>query len=78
MTDFSHLNALQHRLFNEQERLASAKSDQERELRQVWVRQIEKEIEAEYKFLGIEPVKLDDISLDDLFAEIVCSGNWRK
>lgn len=43
----SHLNALQTRLSNERARLASAKTDQERAMRSVWVAQCEKEIARE-------------------------------
>jgi len=42
-----HLNALQVRLSNERVRLASSKTKQERELRAVWIVQIEKEIRCE-------------------------------
>lgn len=47
-----HLNALNLRLSNERQRLANAKTAQERELRQVWVKQIEKEIADEHILLG--------------------------
>jgi hypothetical protein len=42
--NMDHLDALELRLSNERIRLASATSPQERELRAVWVKQIEKEI----------------------------------
>lgn len=68
MTDFTHLNALQHRLSNEQGYLAAAKADGEREIRKVWIAQIEREITAEYTFLDIEPCTLSD---DELLAELM-------
>lgn len=68
--DFSHLNALQTRLSNEKARLAAAKTAKEIEARTAIVASCEREIAGEYKFLGIEPVKVDDISDDDLFAEL--------
>jgi hypothetical protein len=43
----SHLNALQLHLSNERNYLAKAKTDGERELRKVWITQIEKEIRVE-------------------------------
>jgi hypothetical protein len=36
----------------------------------VWVHQLEKEIDAEYKFLGIKPEELSDDDLADLLADI--------
>lgn len=71
MTDFTHLDAIQLRLSHERGYLANAKSEREREMRRVWVAGIEKELEAEYRFLGIEPVALADISDDDLLAELM-------
>lgn len=43
----SHLNALETRLSNERARLAAATTDQERQMRTVWVAQAEKEIARE-------------------------------
>ena len=68
MTDISHLDALQLRLSHERSYLAAAKSDGERELRMVWIAQIEKEIACELDHLGIAPVEADDISDDELLA----------
>jgi hypothetical protein len=58
----NHLDALQLRLSNERMRLADAKTNYERRLRSVWVRQIEKEIEHE--------VKYEQISIDELAEEL--------
>jgi len=44
---------------------------QERDLRAVWVAGIEREIEAEYRFLGIEQTVTDNISDDELLAELM-------
>lgn len=49
-----HLSALELRLSNERIRLSNAQSDAERELRQVWIKQIEKEIEAERGFNNLD------------------------
>ena len=68
MTDISHLDALQLRLSHERSYLAAAKSDGERELRMVWIAQIEREIACELEHLGIAPVDADDISDDELLA----------
>jgi hypothetical protein len=49
-----HLSALELRLSNERIRLSNAQTDAERELRQVWIKQIEKEIEAERGFNNLD------------------------
>lgn len=66
MIDFSHLNALQSRLFREQTRLNCAKNEDEKNFRLREIASCEKEIAGEYKFLGIQPVSLDDILSDPL------------
>ena len=58
--NLTHLDALRIRLSHERVRLSEAKSDKEKELRAVWVAQIEKEIAGEMKFLGISEVS-DDV-----------------
>lgn len=70
---FSHLNALNFRLHNEEQRLKQAKTEKERQMRQVWVDGIKKEISAEYKFLGMKepkPMTLDDVFADEMFNEL--------
>ena len=64
----SHLFALELSLSHERGRLARARSVGERELRSVWVAQIEREIASERRFLGLgEPTELSD---DELLAEL--------
>jgi hypothetical protein len=71
MTDFAHLDILNVSLSRERERVASAKSDGERTLREVRVQQIEKEITHERVFLGLPgDAKIEFISDDDLLAEL--------
>jgi hypothetical protein len=72
MTDFSHLDALQGRLAREQDRLAVAENENERSFRIREIAACEREIANEYKFLGIEPVSIDDILMsdDDLLREL--------
>lgn len=70
MKDLSHLNALELRLSHERDRLAGAKTDKERALRRVWVAQIEKEIAAEHKFLGLSTDFETPVSDDELLAEL--------
>jgi len=67
--DATHLNALHLRLSHERGYLAAAKSAKEREMRRVWIAQIEKEIAGEQRFLGIEstPVEMTD---DELIKEL--------
>jgi len=72
----SHLDALNLRLSNERVRLSQAKTQNEIELRTVWVKGIEKEIKSEIEFLkskGIEVfTSIDDIPDDDaLLAELL-------
>lgn len=66
----THLNALKINLSNERARMETAKSSKERELRAVWVKQLEKEIENEMKFLGVIETEIE-ISDDDLFNELM-------
>jgi len=69
--DFSHLNALEYRLHNENKRLTQATTPREKEWRQVIVDQIKKEIAHERTFLGLPeqepPVTLSD---DELLKEL--------
>jgi len=57
--DTSHLVAIHERLHRERERLRNAKTPREYELRAVWVQQAEKELEAEYMFLGMDSTPID-------------------
>ena len=59
----THLNALNVALSNERSRLANAKTDGERQLRTVWVKQLEKEV-------AHEEVNFPDMSDDELLAEL--------
>lgn len=52
--DTSHLQALIARLASERGRLEAAASECEIAQRTVWVRQCEKEINGEERFLGVE------------------------
>ena len=65
MTDLSHLDALQGRLSREKSRLAAATNENERNFRIREIASCEREIANEYKFLGIEPLSLDDILMSD-------------
>jgi len=70
MTDTSHLDALQLRLSHERGYLAAAKSEGERQLRTVWIAQIESEIAHELAHLGrVNPVDVD-MTDDELLAEL--------
>jgi hypothetical protein len=69
--DLSHLNALREGLSREKVRRDAA-TGKERELRDVWVSQLESEIQAERGFLGIAdeldgPEMSDDELLNALF-----------
>jgi len=65
----SHLHALELHLSNERVRLAQASSAQEREIRSVWVTQLEREIEGEKQFLGITGT-LPALSDDEILREL--------
>lgn len=76
MTDTTHLVALQTRLSNERGYLAKAKKQSEIDLRKVWIKQIEKEIESEIAFLAkqgyvVPEQTTNDISDDELLAELL-------
>jgi hypothetical protein len=71
--DTSHLVALRTGLSRERQRLAAASIEQERALRTVWVRQSEKEVNAEERFLGMTETDWNEpeMSADDLLAELM-------
>ena len=71
--DTSHLVALMTGLSRERQRLATARTEQERALRTVWVRQSEKEVNAEERFLGMTETDWNEpeMSADDLMAELM-------
>lgn len=68
MIDYSHLNAIQDRIHRETMRFMAAHDPKEREFRFSQVCQAERELAAEYKFLGIEPCTMSD---DELLAELL-------
>ncbi|MGO8241298.1 hypothetical protein ACC806_34740 [Rhizobium ruizarguesonis] len=74
MSDTSHLVALLTRLSHERQYLAVAKHPDEIALRKVWIAQIEKEIAAEEKHLGIEAIAPDDMSDEELLRELDLGG----
>lgn len=70
-SDLSHLHALEDRLAREHGRLANAKTEKEKQLRRVWIAQIEKEISDERIHLGMPSEKrLPHMSDDELLAEL--------
>lgn len=73
-----HYAALITRLGNEKEYLSVAKSADEKELRSIWIKQIEEEIADEEEFLKSKGINVysissdvDDISEDDLMKELL-------
>lgn len=71
MIDFSHLNAIQARIFHEEQRLAAAKTERERAFRRHEIMMAKREEAAEYKFLGIVPAAdTDEMTADELLAEL--------
>ncbi|MDH6674373.1 hypothetical protein M2277_005065 [Paenibacillus sp. LBL] len=70
--DISHLEALELRLSNERVRLNNAKTENEKEIRKVWIVGIEKEIEKERQFLGIKEEQTEKaVSDEDLLNELL-------
>lgn len=63
-----HLNALKARFYSECERLMLADNDMERNHRRVLCAQIGREIDGEYKFLGIERPSIED---DEILAALM-------
>lgn len=69
MTD--RLLSIHTRLMNEKSRLRASRTKQERELRAVWVAQIESEIRNEEMFqYGFSTDCNDDLSDDDLLSDL--------
>ena len=76
MTDTTHLIALMTRLSNEKSALARATKPSEIELRTVWVRQCEKEINGEEEFLGMDLTDWNapELTDEELMAELTEMG----
>jgi hypothetical protein len=70
MTDFSHLSALEYRLSHERSRLATALTTREKEMRAVYVAQIEREITSERAFLGLRNAPAEEMTDDELLAAL--------
>lgn len=72
--NLDHYFSLCHRLDNEKQRLENAKTTKEKELRYVWVSQLEKEIEKEIEFLESKGLTVksdvDTMSDDELLKEL--------
>lgn len=78
MYSTDHYAALMTNLSNERQRLEQSASEAEYALRAVWVKQLEREVEAEKDFLaskGInvysEAIEVDSMSDDDLLSELL-------
>lgn len=70
MTDLIHLHALELRLSHEREYLRVAKTEDERELRTVWIVQIQREIDRERDFVGGLISDLPAMTDDELLKEL--------
>ena len=66
----THLDALEAGLSHERARLAQAKGEGERQLRTVWVAQLEKEVATERAFLGLTECPEDNMSDAELLAAL--------
>lgn len=76
MDDLMHLHSLELRLSNERMRLSEATSQSEKDLRSVWVKQLEKEIQGEIEFLASKGITLQkattkDFDADELLKELL-------
>jgi hypothetical protein len=71
MSNHTHLDALRVRLSHERSYLTQEKTEDGKTMRRMWIRQIEREIAQEEKFLGIEPLSCDaDMTDDELLAAL--------
>lgn len=70
MTDFRHLDAINMRIARETGRLASATTDSERAYRRREIAAAEKELAAEYRYLGIDLGPLVTMTDEELLAEL--------
>lgn len=72
MTKTSHLVDLLSRLANERSALNNATKADEIALRTVWVRQCEKEVNGEERFLGMEETDFSasELTNEELMAEL--------
>lgn len=70
MTNISHLAALHSRLMRECARHAAARTEREREMRAVWIAQLQREIAAEMDFLGMDASAPPEMSEDELLAAL--------
>jgi hypothetical protein len=61
----THLDTLELRLSNERIRFENSKTEAERTMRQVWINQMQKEIEGEKDF-----IKLKELSIDELANQL--------
>ena len=69
--DTSHLVAIYERLERERARLKAATTSRDAEFRACQIAQAEKELEAEYRFLGMTPTaELPEVSDDEIFREL--------
>jgi len=68
--NMDHLKALQVRLSNTKSRLAYTNTPSSRAYYAQQVAMCEKEIAGEYKFLGIDPPALEEVSDDELLEEL--------
>ena len=69
MDDLMHLHSLELRLSNERMRLSEATSQSEKDLRSVWVKQLEKEIQGEIEFLASKGITVQKATIKDFDAD---------
>lgn len=70
--DTTHLSALELRLSHERAFMFEEKTEAGKWMRSVWMKQIEKEIAEERKFLGLKEQKaISEISNDELRDELL-------
>ena len=69
MDDLMHLHSLELRLSNERMRLSEATSQSEKDLRSVWVKQLEKEIQGEIEFLASKGITVYKATIKNFDAD---------
>jgi hypothetical protein len=71
MTDLTHLDILRYKLNREKEALAASTTPQEIAIRTQWVRQLQNEVDEEYRHLGLfEEGETMFVDLDELLKQL--------
>lgn len=70
MQETTHLDSLNLRLSHERSYLEKANTEKEKQIRKIWIKQIEKEIEIEEKLLGLKEIENSNLNDEELLNEL--------